>query len=464
MTPNLPAGSPSYEYVEKLEALGCAFPTFRALGPQAFGDVRAALNWDPETTKCQAPEWLLDERLILLQPALSPELRSEILASPPGPTLLRGTASSIWPVFAQRENRPMLDTVFANEFYLGFQSGIRGVGYALSITPGFAGLFDLSSTWLGRFYVQEFSIKIGVGFSELTFARQARRFGQTAHGSLLFSAASAPIDALEYTLRPVLTPGLLSYLGPVEFRTWFGGQATSSGAVGAQLWGIELGMRPSRLWEIAFMELFQFGGLGTTRLGIGETLLLPFLGGGSALAGLRNTALALHTGFWFPGHFAKIYGQALLDRVGDTVPAEFSFLAGLWLPRIGRWDARFEFARTGPAAYQHPVWTQGLVYRDAPLGHPLGPDALGMYLDVALPPIALWWRGKVGFSSEARALSIVNPERRLGVMVELDRRWRFADLALQLAYQRVDSAGYAAVSEDVFAAGLRLRYSFLPNQ
>ena len=465
MTVPLPTGARANAYVEKLEALGCAYPTLRVLGPQSSGDLRAAVNWNEQSTACNAPEWLLDERTILLRPLPIAELRAEILGVPNDLVSLRGMAASLYPSFATRENRWVgRGGVVATEITVGMQNNARSWGYAISATPGFTAVSDFGSSTFARFYLQDFSLKLGMGFSELSFSRQLRRFGDTAHGALLYSAAAAPVDALEYSLRPVVGPGFLQYLGPVQFRTWVGGQSVTSGLQDTRLWGVEFALRPLRSLELGFAEVFQFGGTPSAP-GVGDFLAMPFLVGDAAK---RAATVALHLGWWVPGHWAKVYGQVLWDKLGEASASGPSFLGGVWLPRLGRADFRFEIVSTDVSAYTHPTWTQGLSYRGSTLGHPLGPDALGVYADIEAPAIALWWRPQLRFALEHRARSIAGPgrpERRLGGAFELHRRWRFADFSLYVGYQNIQNAGYVSGQVDeALAAGLRLRYSFLPSE
>jgi hypothetical protein len=466
VSPYLSSYSGAYENVEKLEALGCAYPTFRALGPQSFYDVRAALDWDAERTACDAPEWLMDERQILIRPALALELRSDGFSALDDSVQLPGISASLWPTFPMRQNRPNANGVnLSNELFLSGRSGGQTMGYAASATPGFYAGYDTGGAVLGRFYLQEAYVKVGFGYSEISFGRYARRFGDARHGSLLFSGASAPLDTFEYALRPYVFGGPLQYLGPFSLRTWLGNQGDSAEVPGTQLWGFELGARPFSWWEFAFAQLFQFGGVGAPYLGLGETLTQLIGGGGSGLSGRRHASLALYSGFWGPKHFVKGYGQVLWNRLGDSVSAPFSFQAGLWFPKLNKWDLRLEYARTGSGAYEHPFWRQGLTYAGSTLGHPLGPDGEGIYLDVGLPPISTWWHSEIGGLVESRRLTPgagQATEKRWGITAAVQRRFGLSDLSLKLAYHQVTGSQYVNGSNiQVLGVGATFRYTFL---
>jgi hypothetical protein len=332
----------------------------------------------------------------------------------------------------------------------------------LGVTPGFFAGYDTNGKILGRFYVLEGYAKIAYGFSEFTLGRLARRFGEAHHGSLLYSGASAPLDAMEYALRPIVPGGAFSFLGPVSLRTWLGSQGGSDIAVpGTWLWGVEWGLRPFHWWELAFAELIQFGGTGSPDLSVGDYMAFPFSGGTPSQ---RHLSFAVNSAFWLPHHWAKVYGQVLLNRISDPAIAPVSFLVGAWAPRIGRADVRLEYVRTAQGAYQHPFWTQGLTYRGSPLGHPLGADAEGLYVDVGLPPLFTWWHGEIGLLLEARGLSLAGaqgPEKRYGVSLVGGRRWGYSDIEARLVYHQAHNWQFSpgAIS-DIFGGGLVYRYSF----
>lgn len=465
ISPYVPPFSGAYETVERLEALGCAFPTLRILGPQSFLEMKSAVDWDPQTTQCKAPSWLLDERELLMRGALPVEFRSDGYGAFDDRVALPGISASVVPMFPLRENRPVFTGInVSNEAFLSGRAGGNELGYAGAITPGFYGGYDSTSGHLlGRFYIQEMYLKLGYGFSEFTFGRYARRFGDARHGNLLFSGATAPLDTLEYTLRPLVLPGAMSALGPISLRTWLGNQGNDTNVAGTRLWGIELGVRPFHWWELGVIELFQFGGVGAPALGLGEILSMSAFGGG--LADRRHASVGIATSFWGPAHRAKLYGQVLWNRIGDTVDAPFSYQAGLWFPSLGGFDARFEYVKTARAAYQHSFWTQGLSYAGSTMGHPIGPDGEGLYADFGLPPIATWWRAEVGALMETRGQSYTGtqtPESRMGGSVSFGRRWGLADLQVKIAFHHITGAQYVpGAGIESIGAGAVFRYTFL---
>jgi hypothetical protein len=444
---DLSAGSQGYSYVEKLEALGCALPTLRSIGPQSSFDIQAAVEGDIENSSCKAPEWLLDERQVLLQPVPPAEVRLDGFSAVEDRVALVGIPATLWPLFPLRHNRPTVNGInLSSEISLGTRSQTQGWGYAIAITPGFFLGRDTNTAFLGRFYIQEGYAKVGMGFAELLVGRYARRFGEVKHGSLLYSSAMAPLDTVEAVLRPVVPSGFFSFLGPTSVRAWLASQSENTGIRETLLFGAEWAFRPTRAWEFSLAQLAQFGGATG----------VPTPG---------NLSVAVNSSFWAFKKHLKLYGQFLAERLLAGPGTPISYSGGLWFPKLGRWDLRLEAARTGAQSYQHPVWTQGLTYRGAPLGHPLGPDSQGLYLDVGLPPIATWWRSELGLVYEARGLSLAGAtqsETRYGVQATLGRRFGLSDIHLKAAFHRLQNPQYVSGEEaDLLGLGLVYRYTFL---
>src|SRR4051812_28401489 len=78
ITGDVPASSPVYEYLDRLEAYGCALPTFRAMRPLPYGNLFHAIPGQKVQTDengeqsqaapadaCAAPKWLLKMRELI---------------------------------------------------------------------------------------------------------------------------------------------------------------------------------------------------------------------------------------------------------------------------------------------------------------------------------------------------------------------------------------------------------------
>lgn len=465
---------PAYDVIDRLEARRCAYATYRGMAPQSYADLRAAVDVgeappdDEENPEahCDLPRWLRKERDILLrgQPA---EVTATALLLKDDEIALPRIDARVTPSYALREGRPFFNGPNLDlSFTVSGSAGRNDVGLAFGVTPAFvAGLREYDYV-NGRFYLHEGYVKLAYKWAELGFGRVARRFGQTAHGSLLLSGAAKPLSAVELRVRPHLLGKPFGFLGPFTFDTWVSDTDEGSGIADARLWGVALGMRPATWLELTVMELYQLGGTGVPSVSLGDVFKMLFYGGGSDLEAKRQRALGLGLAFWGPENVFKLYVQAYFDSLSspsDWFSDEVSPLVGLWFPRLGNAELRLELVHTVQGAYRHAKWTQGLTYKGTTLGHPIGPDADGAYLDIGFPPVADF-RPAIGVSYEARLkhpLAGQATDTRYGLSLELRKRWVRTELALIGRYTHVLNDHYVPQADnDLGAAYASLKYAF----
>lgn len=462
---NVPTSEGIYEYLERLEAYNCAYSTLRVFGPQTQYEMISAVYVSAEEDRCEAPEWLLRERQILTRPQYPVKIENRSVVVPDEFIALSGTGATISPLFPLREGRGTVGGFTSNtEMQAHASTSAKMIGIAGSVRPGWVGMIPFERGALGRFYLQEGYLKASYGWSEVTWGRTGLRFGQTKHGSLIFSGAAAPIDLLKYSLRPVV-PGFAKFLGPVTFDTWVGFADPNTPSKGASLWALQFALRPIHWLELGWAELFQFGGAGVPKPSVGDLFAMVAYTNGSRLQTLRSRAMATHIGFWLPRRTAKVYAQTLFSDLHSI--DDFSYLLGLWFPRIGSAQLRFEFVQTGTTPYQQRLFPGGLSYENTPLGHPLGPSARGFYADLEFL-IFQNWRLELGGSYENRGRELfaghptLAPESRFGASVTLKKRWWELDVEGTLQYQNSTNAAYeAGVILDSIGGTTKITYSFL---
>jgi hypothetical protein len=410
---------------------------------------------------CKAPEWLLRERQRLFHPFLANEASAAAFFQQNDRVLLEGTEAGTTPLFPLRSGRPAADGANLNlEFQFAAQAGRDdGLGIALGVTPGFALLLADYSSLTGRFYLQEAYAKIGYGWWELTFGRLQRQFGDSRHGTLLLSRSARPMDSLEIALRPHVLGTPFGFLGPFSFRIFAGNLDKSAFVSGAKLGGLEISLRPTRGLELAWMELYQFGGTGVAPLEPADLLKLLIYSADPALDAKRSRSSVFQISLREP----KTHGKLYLQTYFEGYTGEVSALAGVYFPKVGSSDLRFEAAYTAEHAYQHPTYRQGLTREGLPLGHPLGPDALGGYLDLGFPLLTSW-RGEVGAFAEARdrhPAAGVATEVRYGGGLSLRRHWQSTSFSLEGRYGYLQGAQYLpGQTNSVLSVQSFLSYSF----
>ncbi len=461
MSPNVDPGHSWYEAIDKLEAYGCAYPTFRLIRSQTYEDLRSAVYVQDAEELCKAPEWLLAERARLFAPAYTNAASAGVFLQQNDRLALKGLEAAVTPLFPLRQGRPDFDGVNLNlEFRAVAQAGREDhIGYALGATPGFLGAVENYSNPFGRFYLQDWFVKLGYGWAEIAAGRLPREFGDARHGNLLLSQAAKPINSVELTIRPHILGSPLSVLGPFSLKLFAGNLDRSTFVDGARLAGLALGFRPAPWLELAWMELYQFGGVGVPSVEPTDLLKMLVYLGDPALEVKRSRQSVFQISLREAKSHTKIYVQAHLDGRSGQV----SGITGLYFPKLGNADLRLEAAYTAPEAYGHPTYPQGLVYEGLPLGHPLGPDALGGYVDVGFPLLRSW-RGEIQGFLESRnrhpgAGTVA--EERLGGGILLKRHWPATTFVLEARAASITGAGYIPNElNQVVSTRAILSYSF----
>jgi len=456
---NVPVDYANYSLIDRLEAYGCAQPTYRALRPQGHADLREAMGLREGKDACEAPAWLLREREMLIRAQLQNDARVGLYVRNEDPLPLVGIDAAVQPTYPERQGRfDFYGPNLFGELTANAEAGDK-VGLAASITPGWVGAFEDYGRLLGRFYLHEGYLKVGYERLELTYGRTALGLGSSPRGGLILGVAAKPLNLWKFAFRPSYTATLLSAF---TVETWLATNDPTTGIEDSKLWGIAVGARPFPFFEVTLLELYQFGGVGAPALEGKDYLPMLFYSNDAALQAKRQRNMAIDLGIWGPDHFVKGYGQFLFDELRNA--DEVSYLAGIWFPKLGEVEARLEWVSTAGKAYQHPVWTQGFTYQGTTLGHPLGADADGVYLDVGFP---LDESSRLALSSwyERRGRSLASPlapEDRYGAGAGWTGRWTQTEVTLSARYFHLQNALYqAGQTDDAASVYFLIRYSFL---
>ena len=457
---NVTPSDSAYDTLERLEGWRCAFPTLRVLRPLTHADLRGATDAG-ERGQCRLPEWLALERAFLMRPIQGTEVLGGPLLLHEDLTPLPGLDAAVAPLFPLRDgwltfNGP---TIYAGVMLAA--GGGREKGFAISVTPAFVAGFDNYRSLMGRLVLQEGYVKAGSGYFEASLGRMAMRFGSAAHGSLILGGAAKPLDALKIALRPHAIGGL-EFLGPITLETWLSFNGESSFVDDSRFFATAFAFRPASWFELALMEIYQFGGTGAPSLGLSDYLGFLVYASDDKVS-RRQRGLASHLAFWGPSRRFKLYFQTFFDSLG-SFSDDMSFLVGGWLPRLGEVDLRVELVRTAPNGYTHPFWRQGFSLKGTPLGHPLGPDAFGLYGDLGLPALGGWKLSLAGILEQRLRTPTAtrDTETRVGGGVDLHKRFDFIELTASARFHAVTNAGFVS-GQNTPLAGLFgwMRYTLL---
>lgn len=459
LSANIPPGHSLYELLDSLDAYGCIRPTYRLIKPQSYADLRLAV-FVPEGTACDAPEWLLLRTRVFESLTAPNRVRAQVLVERDDQVSLPGISAAVMPSFPFQAGRPLANgaNLYA-ETDLAVAIG-KDFGFAAGVTPGWAAGWTWNAGIRGRFFLQEGYLKIGYRRTEITWGRTQLEFGDARHGTLLLSRAGKPLDLIKLAVRP----HSLGF-GPFTVETFLAWQGDVVAVPGTKLWGIALGVRPSDAVELGILELYQFGGTGAPSLQLGDLPGMLFYSGADSLSAKRNRMLALHANLWLFRHALKFYWQVAFEKLGrpsEWLSRDLSWLLGLFLGRLGDLTLRLELARTAPRAYTHPFWTQGITNDGTTLGHPLGPDGLGAYVDIGIPN-ASGLELELSLFLERRGRSLAGasaPEERLGAGFTLAKRWDRYQLGVTGVYARANGHQFVpGATSDIGSVMATIQYT-----
>ncbi len=137
-------------------------------------------------------------------------------------------------------------------------------------------------------------------------------------------------------------------------------------------------------------------------------------------------------------------------------PRDMLNLVGIYVPKLtpdGRADLAIEWVRTNQITYRNAPYTDGFYYKGHAIGHPIGPDGMGIYgIFRYFHSPRLW--GKVVTAWERRErLANPNPEDRFRIQFDVRHE---INRSIRLRYE----AGYEHVRDFNFAPGAN-RNNFL---
>jgi len=249
----------------------------------------------------------------------------------------------------------------------------------------------------------------------LLFGRERMDWGPGFRGGLIFSAGAPPLDMVKAELCVARFHGtafaavLDDYVGPY---------GDSSVRAARYLSGHRLAWRASPSLEISVSELIVYGGEG--RLPEVRYLMpLFFFYGEQWNTGSDDNPLWAFDVSWRPRRGARLYGELLIDDLQyetEAEPNEIGYVVGGELadPPVLAWLGGtvlgFEYARINRWTYgQNKPWNRYLGHGVC-MGHPLGPDADGLWARV-IRPVTGWARLQMDLGRVRRGEGRIEDER-----------------------------------------------------
>jgi hypothetical protein len=324
---------------------------------------------------------------------------------------------------------------------------------------------------------QEFAIEATAANARLALGLLHRRWGQGADGGLALGpdAPPLPMAALSND-RPVLLPGVLRRIGPVQGTLLVAGLGRSQNFPGALLAGYKVSVLPTPGTELGVAVRTQTGGRGAPGAPAVYRVadLVPVLDVFVKQGGRREFSNKLATvdarASWPRARGLTVFGEVDLNdaaRRWRVLWDDAAHRLGVRVPRVtddGRVAAAVEVRHTGVRQYEHNPFTSGMTSGRFLLGDGLGARAHGAYLAVDLDGGALgvlrWHaaaerRGNDRYVWDAVAALPRLAERRVGEgRVRTTLRWEVGAAArggrpgtaaaVVGGLERVVDAGYVA--------------------
>ncbi len=226
---------------------------------------------------------------------------------------------------------------------------------------------------MGAFHIGELVLEGGLG---------TIRWGNGRIGNMLFSGEhKPPLLARIRSRSPFVPPGFLKFLGPTQFETFISFLDEDGLFPHTRLFGLLFSFRPHPRFEFGYGQTVIFGGSGAPTNS-------PAVIVADALVNASNPANRnfLFTAKWrIPKIEIEPYFELVVEdccELPGITARDTMNLVGLYLPALdpeGRADFTLEWVRTNHISYRHGTFTDGYIYKDRTLGHPLGPDGTGIY-------------------------------------------------------------------------------------
>lgn len=226
---------------------------------------------------------------------------------------------------------------------------------------------------VGSLHVRKFVLDLG---------RTNPRWGVGKLGHLLFSSDYEPFTMVRLrSNRPVIPPSFLKILGPTHFDAFFTLLGEDYVISNARLIGLYFTFLPHHRFEFGFGQTVIFGGSGAPTNNPSVFFTEAF----TDVPNPANRNFLFTFRYLIPGLEFEAYTELMVEDCCGTPPLnarDTANLIGFYFPRVdpkGRADFTIEWIRTTHITYRHGTFTDGYVFKNHILGHPLGPDATGAY-------------------------------------------------------------------------------------
>ncbi len=241
--------------------------------------------------------------------------------------------------------------------------------------------------------VEETSLRLGWPQATLEAGRFSLWWGPGRHGSLLFTTNAEPLIGFRIrNPRPIPLGWWFRFLGTIQYDLFFARLDSDRPVPDSVLSGLRIAVKPAPWLELGGSRAMHFGGEGRSE---NLSTYWDIFRGKSEAPGstpIGNSLASVDVKIRIPLRiqtvmvYAEVGGE---DQSQSGLPSKRAFLAGMFLPSIGRMkraDFRVEVADTldwvgGRVGiwYRHSDYPHR--YRGQILGHHMGTDARDLFVE-----------------------------------------------------------------------------------
>lgn len=219
-----------------------------------------------------------------------------------------------------------------------------------------------------------------LGPFELQVGRDSVVWGYTEHGGTLLSDNAEPLNMIKIsTPSPIELPGFLKALGPFRGVVFLSDLGSNRESPHANMWGVNLSFKPSKILEFNLEHTFMIGGAGHPDTGWLDHLEEFFLWRPcNGYCGNRSSHRL--GGGWdlrIPGlsytHWNSelTWGDLGIDSLVADMTYRLAFTTGLYFPIAFsdfNSELRIQYSRVSPLVYRHTTFTSGYQVNEKVLG------------------------------------------------------------------------------------------------
>jgi len=234
--------------------------------------------------------------------------------------------------------------------------------------------------------LRQVGLKLGHQKLEFQIGRIPVQWGHGFSGGLIFGGSQTPLDMIQVrNSESVILPSIFKYLGPIQFSFLTSRLDNDRDFPHGYLIGERIVIKPLPILELGYSQSIILGGDGSPEVGILDAIAEVF---GRRLRDVNQFNLSNRnflTDFRLEipklRHMA-IYSEFFFEDCCSKGWRDVSNLSGmtwpdLWLSHAG--SMSIEVVRTTEITYRNGTFISGFEQRHHLLGHPIGPDALGVY-------------------------------------------------------------------------------------